>query len=1056
MPKRTDIKKIVVIGSGPTRIGQAAEFDDTVNQACAVLKEEGYEVVLVHSSPSATMSGNENVDHVYIEPVTSEFVARILRKELADAILPIVGGQTALNVSYELAISGILTELNVELLGIDFSVIRQAQQPSLFKRLINSLALPLPPSQMVNAVDEALDFAQKIGYPVFVKPAFTTAGSASGICHNDLQLRGFIKKGLRLSPKAQCIVEQNLAGFKEIEYEVIRDSTGNALSVANMENFDPVGVHSGDSVVFVPSQTLTDHEHQLLRDASLKIIHALKIEGSCHIRLAIDPSSFNYYVLEVNPRLTRSSVLASKAAGYPMAKIATNVAIGKELSEIKNSITPEISADFEPALDYIVTKIPYWSFKKVKYQLNTQMKSTGEVMAIGRTLEESLLKAVRFLDDSFDFDFLQKQTDDALIQKIVYGENNRLFTLAESLRRGYTIDELAERTKIDLFFLDKIAHIVEIEAQLEENKNDLSILKIAKQNGISDQKIAQLWQIEENDIYQLRQQQQINSVFKMVDTCAGEFAASRPYFYSTFEIENESTATQEPSILILGAGPHKIGQASEFDYLTVQAIKAVQQAGYKAILVNNNPASATTDFSISDKLYFEPLVLEEVRTIIELEQPLAVIAQFGGLTAQNLGQLLESFGVKVLGTNQKPLEQLKAPQTWTDLLKEVVIPSEKKPLAFSESEILAMAQSLSFPLNLRSRDLTNEENLQRVDTMEDLKWKLQYLKRDAQNFPMLVTPFVAGRVCEVEVIYDGHTVFIPGFIEHIEKNDVHSGDSMVVSPPQNFSKKELETIENYASRVVRQLNLQGIINIQFLVTKDQLYINHILPYGSRRVAFLSKVTSLPIAQIASRVILGEKLSDMGYKLTMPSAKNKNMVYVNAPVFSLTNLEAVDGYLNQEMKATGSVMGADISLEKALYKAFSASNLAIPEFGSVLFTIADNDKKAALQLAKSFFEVGFNLIATQGTAAFFAKHGLKVHKIGKLTSKDGQTILEQMENGHIQMIINTRERNRQKVSYDGLTIRRKAVEQGIALFTSLDTVAAILKVIQSRAFSTKEL
>lgn len=1060
MSKRTDIKKVLVIGSGPTLIGQAAEFDYTASQACAVLKNEGYEVVLVHSSPEAVMTDKENADHVYIEPVTEEFIARILRKELPDAILPTMGGQTALNVTYELATSGILTELNIELLGIHFSAIEQTQDRVRFKQLLNSLSLPLPMTQNVSTVEEAQAFAKKIGYPVFVRPVLTVSGSASGICHNKTSLRQLVEKGLHLSPKTQCLIEQSLAGFKEIEYEVIRDTADNALAVANIENFDPVGVHSGDSISFVPSQTLTDHEHQLLRDASLKIIHALKIKGSCHVRLALDPKSFDYYVLEVNPRLTRSSVLVSKATGYPIAKIAAGVAIGKCLSEIKNPITPAISANFEPALDYIATRIPRWSFdtfKGAKRQLNTQMKSTGEAMAIGRTLEESLLKAIRFLDvsvDHLELNFLQKQSDDILIQKIVHGEDDRLFSLAESLRRGYTIEELAKITKIDLFFLDKISHIVEIEAQLSESKNNIALLKIAKQNGISDQKIAQLWQIKEKEVYQLRRQQQLTAVFKMVDTCAGEFIAKNPYFYSTFETENESFTSEKPSILILGAGPHKIGQAGEFDYLTVHAIKAIQQAGYQAILVDNNPASITTDFSMSDKLYFEPLVLEELRTIIELEQPQGVIGQFGGQTAQHLSQELAELGVRVLGMDPKKREQLKDPEKFAALLKEVDIQPGQRQLAYSEQEVFAIAQSFGFPLNLRSCDLTSEDNVRRIDHIEDLTSEMQYLAKDSKNFPVLVERFISGRICEVEVIYDGSTVFIPGIIEHIEKNDVHSGDSMAVSPPQNFSKKVLTAVENYASNLACHLDLRGIMNIQFLITKEQLYVNRIFVSGSRRIPFLSKVTGLPVAQIATRVILGEKLTEMGYELVLPSVKNT--VHVNAPVFSLTNLEVVDSYLNQEMKATGTVMGTDINLEKALYKAFSASDLTIPEFGSVLFTIADDDKKAALPLAESFSEIGFNIIATQGTADFFVKHGLKVHKVGKITSTNEKTLVEQMESGHIQMIVNTAGQNRQKFSDDGLTIRRKAVEQKIALFTSLDTVAAILKVIQSRTFSTKEL
>lgn len=1060
MSKRRDIKKVLILGAGPTTIGQGAEFDYAGTQACTALKEEGYEVVLVNSNPATVMADKENADHVYIEPLTSDFIARILRKEQPDAILSTFGGETGLNTVRELIASGILEELNIELLGTNTSAIKQTKDHSSFIELMRNLALPIPAAQMVASVDEAIAFTKKLGYPLFVRPALTLAGAGSGICHNEIELRRLVAKGLKLSSISQCLIEQSFAGFKEIEFEVLRDTADNALAVGNIENFDPVGIHSGDSLAFIPSQTLTDHEYQLLRDASLKVIHALKIVGSCHLRFALDPKNFDYYVLDVNPRLTRSSALLSKATGYPIATIAAKIAVGLNLAEIKNPLTQTTYADFEPALDYVVTKIPRWPFDTLKdeqWQLNTQMKATGEVMAIGRTLEESLLKAVRSLGikvSHIESSTLQGLTDDILIQKVIHGQGHRLYTLAESLRRGYTIEELAEMTKIDLFFLDRIAHIVELEGQLKENVSDFALLKKAKQNGFSDKKLAQLWQTREEEVRHLRQEQKIIPVFKTVDSCAGEFAAQRPYFYSSYEMENESQVTKKPSILILGAGPLRIGQGSEFDYSTVHAIKTVRQAGYEAIVINDNPSAVSTDFMIADKLYFEPLTLEEVRNVIEWEQPLGVIGQFGGQIAHHLSEALANLDIKVLGTNPAGLKQIKNPEKFTTILKELQVGSGQEQIAENTSDALTIAEKIGFPIIVRPNDLLSENDIRKIDNERDLKDCLAHMTKSPQNNSVFIDRFIAGRKGEVDVIYDGKTTLIPGIIEHIERTDVHSGDSMTVYPPQNFSKKVLKTIESYAKRLSQRLELCGIINIQFIISDEQVYMTQVFPYASRTVPFLSKITDTAMVQIAVRVILGEELSGMGCSNILPPTTTA--VHIKAPVFSLTNLLAIDSELDQKMKSTGTVMGTDVNLEKALYKAFEAANLAIPAFGSVLFTIADADKPVALQLAKSFSEVGFNLIATPGTADFFAKHGLKVHRVSKISDSKEPTIIDMIEKGHIQMVVNTIKQSRKDTSYDGFKIRRKAVEQGIALFTSLDTVAAILKVIQARAFSTKEL
>lgn len=1060
MPKRTDIKKIMVIGSGPIVIGQAAEFDYAGTQACLSLKEEGYEVVLVNSNPATIMTDKEIADKVYIEPITFEFVSRILRKERPEAILPTLGGQTGLNMAMELANSGILEELEIELLGTKLSAIDQAEDRDLFKKLMEELHQPIPESAIVNATDEAVTFAEKIGYPVIVRPAFTLGGTGGGICDNEEELRHITENGLKLSPVSQCLIERSIAGYKEIEYEVMRDSADNAIVVCNMENFDPVGIHTGDSVVFAPSQTLSDHEYQLLRDASLTIIRALKIEGGCNVQLALDPHSFNYYVIEVNPRVSRSSALASKATGYPIAKIAAKIAVGLTLDEMKNPVTETTYAQFEPALDYVVAKIPRWPFDKFENGdriLGTQMKATGEVMAIGRNIEESLLKAIRSLEIGtyhLEISSFSEVSDNVLTEKMVKAQDDRLFYVAEAIRRGYPIEEIAQLTKIDLFFLDKILHIVELERALKKAPKNLELLKIAKQNGFTDRKIGDLWQVSADEIRAFRKENGLLPVYKMVDTCAAEFASQTPYFYSSYEFENESLVSDKPSVLVLGSGPIRIGQGVEFDYATVHSVKAIQALGYEAIIMNSNPETVSTDFSISDKLYFEPLTTEDVMNVIDLEQPLGVIVQFGGQTAINLAADLAKAGVSILGTALQDLDRAEDRDLFEQALKELAIPQPPGDTATNTKEAVAIAKRIGYPVLVRPSYVLGGRAMEIVDNQADLEDYMKNAVKASPSHPVLVDRYLVGKECEVDAICDGTTVLIPGIMEHIERAGVHSGDSMAVYPPQNFSNEIIATITDYIRKLALGLNCVGMMNIQFVIHEKKVYVIEVNPRASRTVPFLSKVTQIPMAQLATKVILGKKLTELGYADGLyPLTEN---VHVKAPVFSFTKLLKVDTYLGPEMKSTGEVMGSDKSLEKALYKAFEASGMHIPEYGSVLFTIADETKAEALQLAKRFEALGFSLVATHGTAIFLRENGLHVQAVAKVNDNSKKTVLDVISDGSIQLVINTMEKSRQDIAQDGFLIRREAVEHGVALLTSLDTADAILKVIESRSFSTQAI
>ncbi|MGO2911374.1 MAG: carbamoyl-phosphate synthase large subunit [Lactiplantibacillus plantarum] len=1058
MPKRTDIHKIMVIGSGPIIIGQAAEFDYSGTQACLALKELDYEVVLVNSNPATIMTDKEIADQVYLEPITLEFVSQILRKEHPDAILPTLGGQQGLNMAMELSKSGILDELHIELLGTKLSAIDQAEDREQFKALMEELGEPVPASGIARTADEALAFAEQAGYPVIVRPAFTMGGTGGGIAETPQQLHDITENGLALSPVTQVLIEQSIAGYKEIEFEVMRDAADNAMVVCNMENFDPVGIHTGDSIVYAPVQTLADREVQLLRDAALKIIRALKIEGGCNVQLALDPNSFNYYIIEVNPRVSRSSALASKATGYPIAKMAAKIAVGLHLDEIKNPVTGTTYAEFEPALDYVVCKIPRWPFDKFTHadrRLGTQMKATGEVMAIGRNIEEATLKAVRSLEigvHHVEEPALRSVDDDVLSDKLIHAQDDRLFYLTEAIRRGYPIDELAELTKINVFFLDKLLHIIEIEQALRTHTDDIETLTVAKRNGFADQTVADYWHETIDQVRDFRLAHKLAPVYKMVDTCAGEFASETPYYYGTYEFENESIVTKRPSVLVLGSGPIRIGQGVEFDYATVHSVKAIQKAGYEAIIMNSNPETVSTDFSVSDKLYFEPLTIEDVLNVIELEKPVGVIVQFGGQTAINLAKPLADHGIKILGTSVADVNRAEDRDEFDKVIKALAIPQPAGDTASDEATALAIADKLGYPVLVRPSYVLGGRAMEIVKKRTDLDYYMHNAVKVSHDHPVLVDSYLVGKECEVDAICDGQTVLIPGIMEHIERAGVHSGDSMAVYPPQSLSAAVQAQIVDYTEKLAIALNCVGMMNIQFVIHDDQVYVIEVNPRASRTVPFLSKVTNIPMAQVATRAILGQSLAEQGYQtgLVTPGP----LVHVKAPVFSFSKLNRVDSLLGPEMKSTGEVMGSDVTMAKALYKAFEAAKLHVPSHGNVLLTVRDEDKPETVALAKRFHALGYQLLATRGTATALTTHGLPVTTVDKIDSGE-HDLLHRMEAGEVQVVINTVS-DEEQAENDGTLIRNTSIMHGIPLFTALDTVAAILQVRESQSFVTQAL
>ena len=1058
MPKRKDVNSILVIGSGPIIIGQAAEFDYAGTQACIALREEGYKVILVNSNPATIMTDTEIADVVYIEPLTLEFVSRIIRKERPDAILPTLGGQTGLNLAVELANSGVLDECGVKILGTKLEAINQAEDRELFRNLMNELGQPVPDSDIIHNLEEAYTFVERVGYPVIVRPAFTMGGTGGGICSNEKDLIEIVSSGIKNSPVGQCLLEKSIAGYKEIEYEVMRDSNDNAIVVCNMENFDPVGVHTGDSIVVAPSQTLSDREYQLLRNASLKIIRALKIEGGCNVQLALDPDSFNYYVIEVNPRVSRSSALASKATGYPIAKLAAKIAVGLTLDEMLNPVTGKTYACFEPALDYVVTKIPRWPFDKFESAnrtLGTQMKATGEVMAIGRTFEESLLKAIRSLEADVIHLSLNNQNeinDELLEKRIRKAGDERLFYLAEAIRRGISIDTLHSWSKIDLFFLHKLERLIAFEQELAARKFDLETAKSAKQKGFSDKVIANLWNVQEQEVYQWRLENRLIPVFKMVDTCAAEFESETPYFYSTYEEENESVVTERKSVIVLGSGPIRIGQGIEFDYATVHSVKAIKEAGYEAIIVNNNPETVSTDFSISDKLYFEPLTIEDVMNIINLEKPIGAVVQFGGQTAINLASKLVDRGVKILGTSLEDLDRAEDRDKFEHALSNLDIPLPKGSTAKSVQEAALIAAEIGYPVLVRPSYVLGGRAMEIVYKEDEL---LHYMKNAVKvnpEYPVLIDRYLTGKEVEVDAISDGENVLIPGIMEHIERAGVHSGDSIGVYPPQSLSEQVKQKLVNYTIDLARGLNIVGLLNIQYVIANEEVYVLEVNPRSSRTVPFLSKITNVPMAKIATKVILGQSLKAQGYETGL--VPEQAGVFVKVPVFSFEKLRRVDITLGPEMKSTGEVMGKDTTLEKALYKGMIAAGMKIKEFGTVLLTVADKDKEETLALAKRFSNIGYQLMATEGTAQYLETAGIKVKTVGKIGS-DGPNLIDVIRKGEAQMVINTLTKGKQP-ERDGFRIRRESVENGVPCLTSLDTAKAILRVIESMTFSAEAL
>ncbi len=1054
--KRTDIKTILVIGSGPIIIGQAAEFDYAGTQACLALKEEGYKVILINSNPATIMTDVEIADKVYIEPISLQFVSHIIRKERPDALLPTLGGQTGLNMAVELEKSGILEECKVEVLGTKLSAINRAEDRDLFRELMRELNEPVPESDIVNSVQGAMDFAERIGYPVIVRPAFTMGGTGGGIASNETELREISELGLKYSPVTQCLIEKSIAGFKEIEYEVMRDSNDNAIVVCNMENIDPVGVHTGDSIVVAPSQTLSDREYQMLRNASLKIIRALGIEGGCNVQLALDPHSFNYYIIEVNPRVSRSSALASKATGYPIAKIAAKIAVGLTLDEIMNPVTGKTYACFEPALDYVVTKFPRFPFDKFETadrRLSTQMKATGEVMAIGRNFEESLQKAIRSLETGIRHLGLktkqaQALTDEDIERRIKVCDDERLFIIGDALRRGYDWKQIVEWSKIDPFFIWKIKKLIDFEKTISDNKFNKKILLEAKKLGFSDINIAHLWESTQREVFQFRKENGVMPVYKMVDTCAAEFESETPYFYGTYEDENESIPTDKEKIIVLGSGPIRIGQGVEFDYATVHSVWAIKEMGYEAIIINNNPETVSTDFSISDKLYFEPLTEEDVMNIIELEKPKGVVVQFGGQTAINLADKLAAHGVQILGTSLEDLDRAENRDKFEKALQEMGIPQPLGKTCFSKEDALKIAAELGFPVLVRPSYVLGGRAMEIVYNEKELAYYMENAVEASPEHPVLVDKYMVGKEVEVDAISDGETVVIPGIMEHIERAGVHSGDSIAVYPPQNITEKQIETLVDYTQRLAKGLNVIGLMNIQYVLFEGNVYVIEVNPRSSRTVPFLSKITEVPMANLATKVILGKKLKDLGYQNGL--VPNKEGVYVKVPVFSFSKLTKVDISLGPEMKSTGEVMGKDTTLEKALYKGLIGAGRKVPLHGAILFTVADKHKAEASEIAKRFHEIGFRIWATEGTAKFFEEKGIPC-KIGyKIEENPEVNLIDLIQKGKVQYVVNTMTKGKQ-VERDGFQIRRMSVENGVPCLTSMDTVEAILKVIESMSF-----
>ena len=1050
MPKRTDIRKVLVIGSGPIVIGQAAEFDYAGTQACLALREEGYEVILANSNPATIMTDASVADKVYMEPLTLEYVARICRYERPDAIIPGIGGQTGLNLAMQLAKKGVLDECRIELLGTDAESIETAEDRELFKELCTRIGEPVVPSRITYSTQEALLAAHEIGYPVILRPAFTLGGTGGGFAGDDDELTAMMKNALALSPVHQVLLEKSIKGYKEIEFEVMRDANDTAITVCSMENLDPVGIHTGDSIVVAPCQTLTNKEYHMLRDSALKIIRALGVKGGCNVQFALDPQSFSYYVIEVNPRVSRSSALASKASGYPIARVSAKVAIGLHLHEIMLANTP---ACFEPALDYVVTKLPRFPFDKftlASNRLSTQMKATGEVMSVGRTMEESLLKAIRSLEVGHTHLHMAKfdkehMTVNDLLAYIKEGTDDRLYAISQLMWMGVDHSRICSITGIDMFFLDKVKHIVDFEKELEPGIVSPELLREAKRWGFSDAYIAELWKMTEDEVCALRKQYGIQPVYKMIDTCAGEFDSYVPYFYSTYETENESIVSDKPKIIVLGSGPIRIGQGVEFDYSTVHAIHAIQEAGYEAIVINNNPETVSTDYTTADKLYFEPLTVEEVCNIVELEKPCGVICTLGGQTAVNLAAPLAARGIRIIGTDCEAINRAEDRYAFEEVITSLGIPH---PVGAAVTDIksgVETAARIGYPVLVRPSFVLGGRAMEIVSGEESLRHYLKNAVEVDEDKPVLVDKYYIGKEVEVDAICDGEQVFIPGIMELVERTGVHSGDSTSIYPPLSLSQNVRDAIADYTTRLGLGIGIRGLFNIQFIVDKDDaVYVIEVNPRASRSVPFLSKSTGFPLVSIATRVMLGQSLRDQGITSMIPADKAR--WYVKTPAFSFAKLDGMDAYLSPEMKSTGEAIGYDDKLNRALYKALQASGMKIRQYGTVLATIADEDKEEALPLMKRFYQLGFSIQATAGTAAFLKHHGIRTRVCGKL-SEGSDDIPEAILSGYVSYIINTRAVLAGSHHADGIEIRRCAVRNGVTIFTSLDTVRILLDVLE---------
>ncbi len=1045
-------KKVLVIGSGPIIIGQAAEFDYAGTQACQSLREEGYEVVLVNSNPATIMTDRDIADRVYIEPISLEFVTEIIRKERPFGVLATLGGQVGLNMAVELSEAGVLKEYNVQLLGTTLEAIKQAEDRELFKEAMKRINQPVPESDIFSDVAQAVEFANRIGYPIIIRPAYTLGGTGGGIAHNEEEMYMIALRGIKLSPIHQILVERSVAGWKEVEYEVMRDRADNCIIVCNMENIDPVGVHTGDSVVVAPSQTLNDTQYQMLRTASVDIIRYLEIEGGCNVQYALDPYSNQYYVIEVNPRVSRSSALASKATGYPIAKVAAKVAIGMTLDEITNAVTGETKACFEPSLDYVVTKFPRWPFEKFNLAdrtLGTQMKATGEVMAIDRTLEGSLLKAIRSLEIGLDHIELKKiahETPEQLIERLQLVDDERLYVIAQALRVGISVEKICYITKINSFFINKIKNIVMVEKDLSANGITESNLKLAKKYSFPDKVIARYANCSPEDVLAKRNELGIHPTYKYVDTCAAEFEAHTPYYYSAYATEDEVVPRGENSVIVLGSGPIRIGQGVEFDYCSVHSSWALRKAGMKSIIINNNPETVSTDFDTSDSLYFEPLTVDDVMEIIRKENPVGVIAQFGGQTAINLAGPLAERGVKILGTSVDSIDMAEDRERFDELLAKLEIPRPVGALVTSDEEALEAAKRLQYPLIVRPSYVLGGRAMEIVYNDQELDRYMKEAVVASKDHPVLIDRYMVGMEVEVDAISDGIDVCIPGIMEQVERAGVHSGDSIAVYPAQHLSEELTEQIVDYTRRIAKGLNVKGVLNIQYIVVNGELHVIEVNPRSSRTVPFISKVTGINMVEYATRIALGETLESLGLPTGLVPARPH--VAVKAPVFSFSKMGLVEIALGPEMKSTGEVMGIGRTYADALFKAIHGANMRIPDKGNILMTVADRDKEEAARLAKGFIDLGYHIMATGGTGRYFTEHGVNCTVVNKI-SEGNPNCADFIREGKVDLMLNTLTYGK-KPEREGFQLRRLAVEMGVPCLTSLDTAREVLHVVASRA------